>query len=404
MKYKSMKKWFVFAIAFLLFIPFININGDVASNTKAGNILYVGGNGEGNYTSIQSAINDAENGYIIYVYPKEYRESIVINKSISLIGIIENGEKPVINGGGRKFAVNVTADGCIIRNFEIINHGNFGTDNEGFGMKIYSDGNVIEDNTIACNWVTMHIYSSCNTIANDTITDAIWGGIICWGNENTIIYNNISDNSLAAGIELGTSSNNTISWNVIMNNFHGMDVWGNNNTISYNIVCNNRQYGITVGLSSYNKILYNKICNNGHDGVIVACAGRSTTDNIIAYNNISHNGWRGIYLLGNWPYLNNNTIYRNTISYNGEEGIYLYWMCKDNIIKENNFIGNSKNAGFHLFSRKYHNTWEANYWDNWHFKLPKPIFGSVEETKFFFHRWINFDWHPALQPYQISKS
>ncbi len=401
-----MKKWIALAIAFLLFIPFININGDITSNTNAGNILYVGGDGEGNYTSIQSAINDAKDGYIIYVYPKEYRESLVINKSISLIGIIENGEKPIINGGGREYAVSIAADGCTIRNFEIINHGNFGTDNEGYGMKIYSDSNIIENNTIACNWVSIFLYySSYNKIANNTLTDAIWPSLYlhieC--NDNTIIYNNISNNPGGTGIELGASSNNTISWNVIINNFHGIDVFGDNNTISHNIVCNNRQYGVSIGPGSHNKILYNKICNNGHDGVMVACAGASTTGNIIAYNNISHNGWRGIYLLGNWPYLNNNTIYRNTISYNGEKGIYLYWMCKDNIIKENNFIGNGKrNAGFHLFSRKYHNTWEANYWDNWHFNLPKPIFGLVEETKFFFHRWINFDWHPALQPYEID--
>ena len=245
--------------------------------------------------------------------------------------------------------------------------------------------------------------ASYNTISGNTITGGKWAAIqlflYCY--HNTIIYNNISNNPYGIGIHLGASSNNTISWNVIRNNFHGMDVDGNNNTISHNIICNNRQYGITVGLSSYNKILYNKICNNGHDGVLVACGGTSVTGNIIAYNNISHNGWRGIYLLGNWPYLNNNTIYRNTISYNGEKGIYLYWMCKDNIIKENNFIGNGKgNAGFHLFSREYYNIWEANYWDNWHFNLPKPIFGSVEETKFFFHRWLNFDWNPAKQPYE----
>jgi len=38
-------------------------------------------------TSIQSAIDNAENGHTIYVYPGNYNESIVINKSISLIGI-----------------------------------------------------------------------------------------------------------------------------------------------------------------------------------------------------------------------------------------------------------------------------------------------------------------------------
>ncbi|MCD6447958.1 MAG: hypothetical protein J7L58_02790 [Thermoplasmata archaeon] len=111
-----MRKWVALAISFLLFIPFANINSkNVLTATNSGSILYVGGDGEGNYSSIQDAINAAKDGYIIYVYPKEYKESIVINKSISLIGIIENGEKPIINGGGRKFAVSIVADECFLK-------------------------------------------------------------------------------------------------------------------------------------------------------------------------------------------------------------------------------------------------------------------------------------------------
>ena len=83
MKYKNMRKWVALAISFLLFIPFININSkNISTTTNSGNILYVGGDGEGNYTSIQDTINDAKNGYTIYVYPKEYKESIVVDKSI----------------------------------------------------------------------------------------------------------------------------------------------------------------------------------------------------------------------------------------------------------------------------------------------------------------------------------
>jgi len=64
-----MRKWIALAIAFLLFVPFININSKhVSTATKVGNILYVGGDGEGNYTNIQDAINDAKDGDTIFVY------------------------------------------------------------------------------------------------------------------------------------------------------------------------------------------------------------------------------------------------------------------------------------------------------------------------------------------------
>ncbi|MCD6141258.1 hypothetical protein J7J55_00835, partial [Candidatus Bipolaricaulota bacterium] len=84
-----MNKIITLAIAFLLFIPFVSINGNniALTNSTNGNILYVGGSGENNYTTIQNAINYAEDGFTIYVYPRNYNESIVINRSISLIGI-----------------------------------------------------------------------------------------------------------------------------------------------------------------------------------------------------------------------------------------------------------------------------------------------------------------------------
>ncbi len=401
-----MKKLATMMVAFLLFIPFASIHGNNVTFVKnIENILYVGGSGPNNYTSIQDAINAAENGYTIYVYPKQYNESIVIKKSISLIGIVENGEKPVIDGEGKNYAVNITADGCTLKNFKIVNHGNFDEDKPGFGIKIaYSNYDNIINNIIICNFTPFFMRnSSYDIISGNTITGGSWVGIqlflYCY--HNTIIYNNVSHNPYAIGIDIAASSNNTIAWNIVTHNMHGVDIWGNNNNISYNIVDNNHQYGISIGPGSYNKVLGNEICNNGRVGLLIACVMEPASWNVISYNNISFNGLRGIYLLGNWPYLSNNTIYRNIISYNGGKGIYLYWMCKDNVIEENNFIGNNGNAGFHLFDRKCHNTWNTNYWDDWYFKFPKPIFGSVEETKFFMHRWLNFDFHPAMEPYKI---
>ena len=119
-----MKKIAVMAIAFLLFIPFASINGNNVSltNSTNGNVLYVGGSGPNNYTSIQEAINYAGDGYTIHVYYGNYNESIVINKSISLIGIEQNGEKPIINGSinESKKVVMIGADNITFKNFIVI--------------------------------------------------------------------------------------------------------------------------------------------------------------------------------------------------------------------------------------------------------------------------------------------
>jgi len=400
------KKVSVFAIAFLLMLSFSSINGGNVHPmyVNNGTILYVGGTGPGNYTSIQDAINDAENGYTIYVYYRVYNESIVINKSISLIGIEENEEMPEINGNGRNYAVNLIADECVVKGFKVINYGNFSSENWGHGVKIFSSSNIIENNSVECNFVPFYLFhSSDNIISGNKISKGTMIGLhISDGNDNTVTKNNISDNPFAGGIALVRSSNNIVSKNEIWNNFHGIELVENvnNNTISYNNVCNNQQYGITISSGSYNQIIGNKVWHNGHDGIMISCGNAASSHNIISHNNISYNGWNGIYLLGNWPSLNNNTIYRNNIS-NNQKGVYLYWMCKNNFIKENNFIGNEKNAAFHLFDISYHNIWLKNHWSDWKLLLPKPIFGTLEEPLFhFLRRWLNFDWSPATEPYE----
>jgi len=62
--------------------------GDVDVKTVSpvsfdGNTLYVGGMGPNNYTSIQSAIDDAVDGDTVFVYSGFYYERIFINVSIN---------------------------------------------------------------------------------------------------------------------------------------------------------------------------------------------------------------------------------------------------------------------------------------------------------------------------------
>ena len=82
-----MTKVTVVIITFLLFAGLFFLLSDKASSDEInGNFLYVGGSEEGNYSSIQDAINNAEEKDTIFVYKGIYNESILISKSINLIG------------------------------------------------------------------------------------------------------------------------------------------------------------------------------------------------------------------------------------------------------------------------------------------------------------------------------
>ena len=78
-------------ICLCLMTPLVNAGTPSAPSTSKpinGNILYVGGSGPGNYTTIQDAINASVDGDTVFVYERSspYIGNIIIDKSISLIG------------------------------------------------------------------------------------------------------------------------------------------------------------------------------------------------------------------------------------------------------------------------------------------------------------------------------
>ena len=399
-----MEKIITLAIAFLMFIPFASINGsNVASNMSTNNIpfLYVGGSGPDNYTSIQSAINDADNGYTIYVYPGNYNESIVINKSISLIGIMEKGEKPVIYGSENNATVLVEADNCTISVFIILNGEvgvqlrnssyitveNIAVEHAGVGIKLLnSDNNLIKNNEVTKSrgigiWIDG--FSSDSVIIQNSVVNNAGVGI---GAEGTSITH-------------GNSSNNIISYNVVAKNCDGIDIWDLiDSTISFNQVYSNQQYGITADSCLNLSILNNTIHDHTYGGLLLTdCSGCTISGNEM-YGNQA-----GVMLdgRGSYTFSSNNIITYNNIHENSV-GIYMEDFTKDNQLIYNNLINNDRNAYFFFGAGPFPNIWNANYWSDWNLPLPKPIKGTADfDFERFWIRipWFMFDKHPAMEPY-----
>jgi len=343
-------------------------------------ILYVGGDGPGNYTKIQDAIDNASSGDTVYVYNGIYHEGVIINKTITLLGedknitIIDSTNISDITVFISKYADGVIVSGFTIKNDEI----------DPYAISIYpvSDNNIIFNNIMRNR--------EC------IIIEEYEGEVSCG--------NNISNNDIFGwynGIIIRSSSNNSICRNYISyaEGYSLGFVDSNDNTIIENQLIHN-EYGLILSKSSNNVVSRNVIQDCIWSGIM----GGSNTDNIICYNIISENGDGGIQL----DYVTNYKIYQNRIENNTNIGILLGYST-GNKIYENNIFNNEMDAtwqstltGFLFLLR---NRWYGNYWGAPR-ALPKPIFGliylgSIGNLHLLFPRF-QYDLIPAQEPYDIS--
>jgi len=142
------------------------------------NTLYVGGNGSSNYSTIQDAIDATSDGDTVFVFSGTYYENIVVHKSINLLG--ENKNTVIINGNDNGDVVNITANSVKISGFTIKNSTYMNSIWDGCGVRILSDGNIIENNIFTDNQDGIH--------NGYTDPDAGWR---YYAYNHTIIRNNV---------------------------------------------------------------------------------------------------------------------------------------------------------------------------------------------------------------------
>jgi len=246
---------FALAIAFILILTAVGITNTYEASGKT---LYVGG-GEGNYATIQQAVDNASDGDKIYVYSGTYHEHVVITKSISVVGESKNGT--MVDADFNGSAVRVNSDGVKISNITIRNGG--GGEEDAL-IKISSGENEIRN----C------ILHTCRN------------GILLLGDDNRISGCDISGNG--NGIEI-QSDDNIVSGCVFYKNGMGaeaLDAYGN--TISH-CVFHTNGIGLYMENSSGNKVnACNVYKNSGNEGGIFLI---DSDDNFITNSSVNHNVW-----------------------------------------------------------------------------------------------------------------
>ena len=151
--------------------------------------LYVGGSGPVNYTTIQSAIDNANPGDTVFVYNGIYQEQVNVTKSVILKG--QNNISTIVVGG-----FNVSENYTTIQSFNIT--GGYEWDPDGVGF----------NGTFKAGIYT----SSSNNFFHNNNICYIFGGS---GQETGIIDG--ARGGIGAGIYLEYCSSNNISLNTLFN-------------------------------------------------------------------------------------------------------------------------------------------------------------------------------------------
>jgi len=217
------KKIIVLGIIFLFLIS--AYSGCIEETPKKkSNKIYVDINGNGDFTSIQDAINASDDGTIIIVKKGTYYEKLNINKSINLIG--EDKNTTIIS---RRYTddidnlLTLETNDSTIKNFTFdngssslfscilltrssnntIKNNNIIGFNHGVYILSYSEKNTISDNFISKNKYGIRI-KGCyfNNVSKNNIKNNNRGVYCCCGAEyNEIHFNNFFENYEYNGIE-----------------------------------------------------------------------------------------------------------------------------------------------------------------------------------------------------------
>jgi nitrous oxidase accessory protein len=221
--------------------------------------------------TIASLIAAASPGDTIEVPPGTYREQVVVDKPVTLVG----RERPVIDGGGVGDVIKITADGVTIRGFVITGSGTSVSD-EPTAVRLLGDNAVVEDNIIreVLYGVTL-IESEGHTIRGNQISS----------------IDRFSSERRGHGVYLYSTRNNHIEDNVITRTKDGIFLgFAFFNTIERNTVTGVR-YGIHYMYADDNVFMDNSFTHSTAGGALMYSRRLRFERNEFGYNRSEASGY-----------------------------------------------------------------------------------------------------------------
>jgi parallel beta-helix repeat protein len=281
--------------------------------TARGSVIHV----PGDQATIQAAINSASVGDTVLVSAGFHSERVVLNKTLTLMGVSE--ASTIIDGSGLGTVVQVTANNARVTGFTIQD-----SDPEGFGILVGKTSGV-------------------NVTGN--IVSASAGGI---------------------GVSLFRANGTIISGNVFTGNLYGVNA---TSSLGLRVLNNQLVTNDTIGIQLANtnsSIVFGNVFANGQEGLDLLNAYKNNATRNLFKGML----YRGVSELGSQQNIvDENTFERNTRGIDVQNST-------SNVFYYNDFFGSlSKHANL-IYPGDANNQWDnrsvtlngrrgGNYWDNY---------------------------------------
>jgi len=179
--------------------------------------------------------------------------------------------------------------------------------------------------------------------------------------------------------------------------------------VMYECIIQVNEVGIASVSELSDSVFHHILFSNNTNGIQLTWCTNCSVYN----NNISHN------MIG----IGIDSVESNVIEYNDivENTVGIEAISSHGTIMCNNFIKNEQHATFRNWFLNtiilvlplllyYTQDWDNNYWDDWTTSHPRPIRGEwavmfgLGNIHYLWgpFLWVQFDWHPAQEPYDIS--
>ncbi len=312
--------------------------------------------------TLQSRIDQAQDGDSIIVNGGTFNEDIVLTKSLHLIG----NHSPVIRGTGRGSIVTILAPWCTISGF-VIKHCGKMLVNEDAGILIKSDH---------------------NTVRNNTLSDILFGIYLLQSDSNRITHNSVTgrptldQGERGSGIHVWNSHYNILEYNTISETRDGFYIQNANYTLIQDNEVHHLRYGLHYMYADSNTFLRNIFRDNVAGAAIMFTRGIVMKHNIflrnrgfssygmllqdchysIADSNIFSDNVTGIFFESS-----TNNLFRNNIIARNDLALMMFQNAIHNTFSHNNFIDNLNPLT--IVGRRTESLWslngKGNFWSSY---------------------------------------